>query len=93
MKQDSEDEKRDEELLKSMSILRRIRAYWAVRGPDVLFVALVVSMQLAFGVWQLVKYVTEMQYRAAFGWGVVLAKTCAGALYPTMFFLLLSMSR
>ncbi|KAF3008040.1 hypothetical protein E8E14_004841 [Neopestalotiopsis sp. 37M] len=93
MKQDSEDEKRDEELLKSMSIWRRIRAYWAVRGPDVLFVALVVSMQLAFGIWQLVKYATETQYRAAFGWGVILAKTCAGALYPTMFFLLLSMSR
>ncbi|ETS74665.1 hypothetical protein PFICI_13149 [Pestalotiopsis fici W106-1] len=93
LKQDSEDEKRDDDLLKSMSIWRRIRAYWAVRGPDVLFVALVVSTQLAFGIWQLVKYVTETKYRAAFGWGVVLAKTCAGALYPTMFFLLLSMSR
>ncbi|KAI8164753.1 Superoxide-generating NADPH oxidase heavy chain subunit A [Colletotrichum sp. SAR 10_71] len=32
-------------------------------------------------------------YRAAFGWGVVLAKTCAGMLYPTFFFLILSMSR
>ncbi|KAI0170891.1 FAD-binding domain-containing protein [Pestalotiopsis sp. NC0098] len=93
LKQDSEDEKRDEDILKSMSIWRRFRAYWAVRGPDILFVALVISMQLAFGIWQLVKYVTKQQYRAAFGWGVVLAKTCAGALYPTMFFLLLSMSR
>ncbi|KAH6652628.1 FAD-binding domain-containing protein [Truncatella angustata] len=93
MKQESEDEKHEEDLLKSMSIWRRFRSYWAVRGPDILFVALVISMQLAFGLWQLVKYVTGTQYTAAFGWGVVLAKTCAGALYPTMFFLLLSMSR
>lgn len=42
---------------------------------------------------ELVKYVTQTQYRAAFGWGVVMAKTCAGMLYPTMFFLILSMSR
>jgi len=93
MKQESGDEKHEEDLLTSMSIWRRIRSYWAVRGPDILFTALVVSMQLAFGIWQLVKYVTGTQYTAAFGWGVVLAKTCASALYPTLFFLLLSMSR
>ncbi|KAI1866602.1 hypothetical protein JX265_002144 [Neoarthrinium moseri] len=93
LKQDAEDQHREDELLRSMSIWRRVRAYWAVRGPDIMFIALVVSLQLAFGIWQLVKYVTGTQYRAAFGWGVVLAKTCAGALYPTIFFLLLSMSR
>lgn len=93
LKQESDDQEHEDEILKSMTIWRRIRAYWAVRGPDILFVALVVSMQLAFGIWQLVKYVTGPQYTAAFGWGVVLAKTCAGALYPTLFFLLLSMSR
>ncbi|KAG5765407.1 hypothetical protein H9Q72_006538 [Fusarium xylarioides] len=50
-------------------------------------------MQCAFGIWQLVKYQTTPGYREAFGWGVVMAKTCAGALYPTFFFLILSMSR
>jgi hypothetical protein len=51
-----------------------------VRGPEALFVSLVVSMQIAFGTWQLVKYLAEMQYRHAFGWGVVLAKVSAGVL-------------
>ncbi|VUC27299.1 unnamed protein product [Clonostachys rosea] len=72
---------------------RRIRAYWVVHGPEVAFLALVISMQIAFGVWQLVKYSTTPKYKAAFGWGAVMAKTCAGALYPTFFFLILSMSR
>ncbi|KAK4448823.1 FAD-binding domain-containing protein [Podospora aff. communis PSN243] len=81
---------------RKMSLWRRIRAYWAVHGPEILFLALVVSMQVAFAVWQLVKYAKggeHGEYVRAFGWGVVLAKTTAGALYPTMFFLVLSMSR
>ncbi|KAL5356418.1 FAD-binding domain-containing protein [Aspergillus floccosus] len=77
----------------SLSLWRRIRAYWSVHGPKICFLALVIAMQLAFGIWQLVKYLTTTPYRQAFGWGAVLAKTCAGALYPTFFFLLLSMSR
>ncbi|KAK8111685.1 uncharacterized protein PG998_008142 [Apiospora kogelbergensis] len=83
----------EQRYVKSLSIWRRVRSYWAVHGPEILFVALVVSMQLAFGIWQCVKYAAGPQYQAALGWGVVLAKTCAGALYPTLFFLLLSMSR
>jgi len=65
---------------RSMPWGRRLRAYWSVRGPEALFVSLVVSMQIAFGTWQLVKYLAEMQYRHAFGWGVVLAKVSAGVL-------------
>jgi dual oxidase len=41
----------------------------------------------------LIKYITQLQFRAAFGWGVVLAKASAGAIYPTFFFVILSMSR
>lgn len=93
LQQDSVDQDHEERVLKSMSIWRCIRAYWAVNGPDVVFIVLVITLQLAFGVWQLAKYVMRTQYTAAFGWGVVLAKTCAGALYPTLFFLLISMSR
>ncbi|KAK0650034.1 hypothetical protein B0T16DRAFT_445635 [Cercophora newfieldiana] len=81
---------------RKMSWWRRIRAYWAVHGPEMLFLALVISMQVAFAVWQLVKYADggeDGEYVRAFGWGVVLAKTTAGALYPTLFFLVLSMSR
>jgi len=65
---------------------------WPVHGPEIAFLALVVSIQLAFAIWQLVKYLTGEHYTRTFGWGVVLAKMYAGAMYPT-FFLLLSMSR
>lgn len=71
---------------------RRARAYWAVHGPNLLFLV-VVGLQLGLGVWQCIKYATGEQYQAALGWGVALAKLCAGAPYPTFFFLLLSMSR
>ncbi|KAK4214988.1 NADPH oxidase [Rhypophila decipiens] len=78
--------------VRKMSLFRRIRAYWAVHGPEIAFLVLVVGLQLAFGIWQLVKYTRE-QYEDAFGWGIGMAKAFAGALYPTMFFLIISMSR
>ncbi|KAK8853509.1 hypothetical protein IAR55_004216 [Kwoniella newhampshirensis] len=93
MKQDQENEEKEKEYMREIGTWRRFRSWWAVRGPEVAFIALVVGSMLAFGIWQCVKYVTETRYRAGFGWGVVMAKTCAGALYPTMFFLILSMSR
>ncbi|TVY82692.1 Superoxide-generating NADPH oxidase heavy chain subunit A [Lachnellula suecica] len=82
-----------EDYMKFMPWGRRFRAYWSVRGREVLFVALVVAMQVAFGTWQLVGYLTIPQYKHAFGWGLIVSKTCAGVLYPTLFFLVLSMSR
>ncbi|KAH7141917.1 FAD-binding domain-containing protein [Dactylonectria macrodidyma] len=93
LEQATKAEKEEKRYFKRLPGWRRIRAYWAVHAPEVGFIGLVISMQLAFGIWQLVKYQTTPEYRAAFGWGVVLAKTCAGALYPTFFFLILSMSR
>ncbi|KAM7187231.1 FAD-binding domain containing protein [Naviculisporaceae sp. PSN 640] len=78
--------------VRKMSPFRRIRAHWAVHGPEIAFLMLVVGLQIAFGVWQLAKY-TRLEYVDAFGWGVGMAKLCAGALYPTMFFLIISMSR
>lgn len=93
MQRESKNDQDENSYVHSLSMWRRIRAYWSVHGPKILFLMLVVSMQLAFGIWQLVKYLTTMEYRQAFGWGAVLAKTCAGVLYPTFFFLLLSMSR
>lgn len=93
MEQDSEADASQKAYMRSLGPWRRLRSYWAVHGPEVAFLCLVVSLQVAFGVWQCVKYATTPQYQAAFGWGVVLAKTCAGALYPTFFFVILSMSR
>jgi len=93
MEQEKKEEDEQANFVKRMSYARRLRAYWEVHGPEYGFLALVVSMQLAFGIWQLVKYLTTSPFRETFGWGVVLAKTSAGVLYPTMFFLVLSMCR
>ncbi|OBS22748.1 hypothetical protein FPOA_09078 [Fusarium poae] len=93
LKQAKKEEEEEKSYIKKLPGWRRIRSYWAVHGPEIVFLGVVISMQLAFGIWQLVKYQTTPGYRAAFGWGVVMAKTCAGALYPTFFFLILSMSR
>lgn len=91
--QDKQKDKDASDFLKGLSWSRRLRAWWSVEGPQTCFIAFVVAMQLAFAIWQLGKYLTTSPYRDGWGWGVVVAKTSAGALYPTMFFLLLSMSR
>ncbi|KAF4974204.1 hypothetical protein FZEAL_8864 [Fusarium zealandicum] len=93
LQQAKQEEEEEKSYIKRLPGWRRIRAYWAVHGPEIVFIGLVFGLQCAFGIWQLVKYQTTPQYSAAFGWGVVMAKTCAGALYPTFFFLILSMSR
>ncbi|PNS17457.1 Superoxide-proteinrating NADPH oxidase heavy chain subunit A [Sphaceloma murrayae] len=72
---------------------RRLRAAWEVQGPEYVFLFVVVALQLGFGIWQCLKHALDPQVQAAFGWGVALAKFSAGALYPTLWFLLLSMSR
>src|SRR5688572_1532088 len=83
LKQAKKEEEDEKNYFKRLASWRKIRAYWAVHGPEICFIGLVVSMQLAFGIWQCVKYSTTQTYQDALGWGVVLAKTCAGALYPT----------
>jgi dual oxidase len=79
--------------MKQISWPRRLRAVWEVDGPEYLFLSVVVSLQIGIGAWQCVKYSTGAEYQAALGWGVGMAKAAAGALYPTLFFMLLSMSR
>jgi dual oxidase len=93
LKQEKADEAADKAYMASLPTWRRFRSWYSVNGSKLLFLALVLSMMLAFGIWQMVKYITTSPYRSAFGWGVVVAKTSAGMLYPTMFFLILSMSR
>lgn len=75
LKQEKEDEDKAKHYVNGIPWGRRFRAWWSVDGPETLFLCLVVAMQIAFGTWQLVKYLTETQYRHAFGWGIVLAKT------------------
>ncbi|WOO85418.1 Putative respiratory burst oxidase G [Vanrija pseudolonga] len=92
LKQEKDEEDSQDEYMRKIGFTRRLRAFWAVHGPSIVFLGIVFGMMIAFGVWQLVKYCGEA-YRSALGWGVVVAKTCAGILYPTLFFLLLSMAR
>ena len=109
LEQDKSEEEESKHYLRSAPLSRRLHAYWSVQGPEIMFIALVVAMQMAFGIWQMVKYIVERQWRRALGWGVVLSKTSAGVrmytllthqqvlipiiVYPTMFFLIISMSR
>lgn len=74
-------------------IFDRIRALWEVEGPRIAFITFIIALQVGFGLWQMIKYIQSPTIREAFGWGVILSKTAAGAIYPTLFFLLLSMSR
>lgn len=93
LKQDRKAAQDEDDFLKRLPIGRRLRAYWEVHGPTYCFMGIVIGLQIGLGVWQCVKYATGQQYQAAFGAGVAGAKFFAGALYPTMFFLVLSMSR
>ncbi|KAF2716953.1 hypothetical protein K431DRAFT_277881 [Polychaeton citri CBS 116435] len=88
-----EQDEEDSEAEHKLPFRRRARAYFAVHGPAILFLTFVVALQLAFGVWQMVEYITNPLARSALGWGIVMAKAAAGALYPTLFFMILSMSR
>jgi len=79
--------------LNKPTIRQRLVARWRMNKSDWLFTAFVVFLQLFFGCWQCYKYSQNAGVHKALGWGVGVAKGCAGALYPTMFFLILSMSR
>lgn len=93
LEQDKQAAKDEDDFMKNLPWGRKLRAYWEVHGPTYMFLGVVVSLQVGIGIWQCVKYATGPEYQAAFGWGVGFAKACAGSLYATMFFLVLSMSR
>lgn len=75
------------------TFLQRLVARWRVNKSDWLFTAFVTTLQIGFGLWQCYKYAANAENRKAFGIGLAVAKASAGALYPTMFFLIISMSR
>ena len=72
---------------KRLTLLRKARALWSLRGPRILFACLVGAMILAFGLWQAMLYVNKPDVRRALGWGVIMAKAFAGTLYPILFFM------
>ncbi|CAD6959592.1 unnamed protein product [Tilletia caries] len=78
---------------KNLPLRRRLAARWSVDGPKFLFTILVIALQSGFGIWQGVTFLQNFSLRKEFGWGIFVAKFTAGALYPTLFFMLISMSR
>jgi hypothetical protein len=80
--------KQAEEYHRKLSFYRRLRAWWSLKGPTVVFGVFVGSLILSFGFWQFSEYLHNAEARAAFGWGVLMAKFFAGTLFPTMFFML-----
>ncbi|KAK0519027.1 hypothetical protein OC842_007587, partial [Tilletia horrida] len=88
-----EEEEEALEYEKNLPFRRKLAARWSVDGPRYLFMVFVIGLQIGFGLWQGLTYVNNAPVRRALGWGVIVAKFSAGALYPTLFFMLLSMSR
>lgn len=88
-----EQDSSDHALEQAIPFQRRLRAHWHVHGARVLWIAFVTALVLAFGIWQMVTYIKNQPVRAALGWGIILSKASAGALYPSLFFVVLSMSR
>lgn len=70
-----------------------ILAHWRLYVWSYTFSAIVIALQLMSGIWQCYKYATSQPVIAAFGYGPAVAKFATGALYPTFFFMVLSMSR
>ena len=77
----------------SLPIGRRLQAHWATEGPQSTFVFCVICVQSGLAIWLLVKQLRDKTTLDLLGWGVVLAKTSSGVLYPTLALLLLSSSR
>lgn len=82
-----------EEYERGLPIMRRLRARWALDGPQICFVLFICATQIALAIWELVKFGTSPKALDALGPGVVVAKGAVGVLYPTLLFMILSMSR
>lgn len=67
---DNTEEQEAQEYNKKIPFARRAKAWWSVKGPEVLFLTFVVASQLAFGLWQFLYYLLDRDVaRAALGWG------------------------
>lgn len=59
---------------KKLPLSRRLKAWWSVRGPEVIFLLFVFGLQAGMGIWQLEKYLNYQEVRSTLGWGAILAK-------------------
>lgn len=59
-----EESKEDKAEEARLPLRRRARAYWAVHGGSLLFLAFVIALMIAFGVWQMVE-VSLSRFRRA----------------------------
>lgn len=77
----------------TVSKIDKIKAYIALEAPQIIFMSIVVALQILFAACNFAHFMENHEARHALGWGVIVAKTAAGAIYPTIFFMILSMSR
>lgn len=80
-------------LVQRIPLPRRLAAFSTVHGPSIIFISLIISLQIYFAQYYLVRYIHKPAVIASLGWPIILTKTCVGALFPTLGFMLLSMSR
>lgn len=80
-------------LVQRIPLPRRLAAFFTVHGPSIIFISLIISLQIYFAQYYLVRYIHKPAVIASLGWPIILTKTCVGALFPTLGFMLLSMSR
>lgn len=80
-------------LVQRIPLPRRLAAFFTVHGPSIIFISLIISLQIYFAQNYLVRYIHKPAVIASLGWPIILTKTCVGALFPTLGFMLLSMSR
>lgn len=76
-----------EEYRRKLSLSRKLRAWWSLKGSTVIFTFFVGAVISFLGLSQAYRYLRDEEARAIFGWPVVVAKLFAGALSPTMFFM------
>ncbi|UZJ51195.1 hypothetical protein CBS101457_000515 [Exobasidium rhododendri] len=73
--------------------LQTLRTKWSINHHRYIFLSLVICLQISFGLWQFFTFFNDVSARDAFGTGMLVAKFCAGLLYPTLCLMVLSMSR
>jgi len=73
--------------------LRKSGMRWRLEKSTWIFLLCVFIIQFTIGSLEYFKTINDEKVTAAFGYGPSIAKFCAGALYPTLFLLVMSMSR
>ncbi|PWN92968.1 hypothetical protein FA10DRAFT_282647 [Acaromyces ingoldii] len=78
---------------RDLSWQSRIAASWRLSAHRYLFVLAVVACIFTSAFANMLRYLRDEEAMRAFGPGIVVSKAAAGALYPTLFLMVISMSR